>query len=173
MRDSAIGAYGATTLFLVLTARTNALTTLERRAAIPFLLLAPTLSRWSMVGTGPCAALRTVRRRIGSRHRRRHSPAAGRRDRDRGGGDVVHQRAVARDVLEATVLTAVDHAIEAARNRDVIAVSNDVGSGIVPDDPVGRQFRDLRGLANQRLGQAADCVVWLVAGLPIMLKGGP
>jgi adenosylcobinamide kinase/adenosylcobinamide-phosphate guanylyltransferase len=81
-------------------------------------------------------------------------------------------RAVARDVREATVLTAVDHAIEAARNRDVITVSNDVGGGIVPDDPVGRQFRDLQGLANQRLSQAADSVVWLVAGLPIMLKGG-
>jgi adenosylcobinamide-GDP ribazoletransferase len=53
MRDSAIGAYGATTLLLVVIARTNALTTLiERRAAIPFLLLAPTLSRWSMVGLG-------------------------------------------------------------------------------------------------------------------------
>jgi adenosylcobinamide kinase/adenosylcobinamide-phosphate guanylyltransferase len=52
----------------------------------------------------------------------------------------------------------------------VVAVSNEVGNGVVPPHPVARLFRDVQGLANQRLARAAGRVVWLVAGLPTILK---
>ncbi len=53
----------------------------------------------------------------------------------------------------------------------IVLVANEVGSGIVPDHPLGRRFRDLQGIANQRMAALADCVVLMVAGLPLALKG--
>jgi adenosylcobinamide kinase/adenosylcobinamide-phosphate guanylyltransferase len=52
----------------------------------------------------------------------------------------------------------------------VILVSNEVGSGIVPAYPLGRQYRDLLGEINQRIAAIADDVVLMVAGLPLPLK---
>jgi adenosylcobinamide kinase/adenosylcobinamide-phosphate guanylyltransferase len=53
----------------------------------------------------------------------------------------------------------------------VVLVSNEVGSGVVPPYPLGRQFRDLLGEINQRVAAVASDVVLLVAGLPLVLKG--
>lgn len=53
----------------------------------------------------------------------------------------------------------------------LIIVSNEVGMGIVPADPLARRFRDLSGMANQRMAEAADTVVLMVSGIPIFLKG--
>ena len=53
----------------------------------------------------------------------------------------------------------------------VILVSNEVGLGIVPDTPLGRQFRDAQGHLNQRLAQACAHVEFVAAGLSIRLKG--
>lgn len=61
-------------------------------------------------------------------------------------------------------------ALRAAR-QSVIMVSNEVGMGIVPDNELGRIFRDLAGWLNQALAAEADTVVFLVAGLPMVLKG--
>jgi len=84
---------------------------------------------------------------------------------------------------EKLILAEVDELIEAVRLRaekaiargaagEVIIVSNDVGGGLVPEHPVARAFRDLQGFANQRLAQAADTVVFVIAGLPLRLKPG-
>jgi adenosylcobinamide kinase/adenosylcobinamide-phosphate guanylyltransferase len=54
----------------------------------------------------------------------------------------------------------------------VIFVTNEVGSGIVPDNALARQFRDLSGWANQRIAQLADEVVLMVAGIPLIAKEG-
>jgi adenosylcobinamide kinase/adenosylcobinamide-phosphate guanylyltransferase len=54
----------------------------------------------------------------------------------------------------------------------VILVSNEVGSGIVPENRLARQFRDLMGIVNQRIAACADEVVWTVAGIPVTIKGG-
>lgn len=51
-----------------------------------------------------------------------------------------------------------------------IAVSNEVGLGLVPPTPLGRRYRDLLGRVNQRLAARADRVYLLVAGLPVELK---
>jgi adenosylcobinamide kinase/adenosylcobinamide-phosphate guanylyltransferase len=58
-----------------------------------------------------------------------------------------------------------------ATPTDIILVSNEVGMGIVPDSELGREFRDLQGWLNQDVATVADTVVFIAAGLPLMLKG--
>jgi adenosylcobinamide kinase/adenosylcobinamide-phosphate guanylyltransferase len=53
----------------------------------------------------------------------------------------------------------------------VALVANEVGCGIVPEHPLGRRFRDLQGMLNQRMAAKADRVVLMVAGLPLAVKG--
>lgn len=55
----------------------------------------------------------------------------------------------------------------------VILVSNEVGLGIVPDNAMARTFRDLAGSAHQRIAEICDDVYFVVAGLPMTLKGEP
>jgi adenosylcobinamide kinase/adenosylcobinamide-phosphate guanylyltransferase len=50
---------------------------------------------------------------------------------------------------------------------DWIAVTNEVGLGLVPPYPLGRLYRDLLGWANQRLAAAATQVFWMAAGIPV------
>ncbi len=57
-----------------------------------------------------------------------------------------------------------------AAGVELIVVSNEVGMGIVPENELGRAFRDLLGAANQKLAAAADEVFWLIAGLPMEVK---
>lgn len=53
----------------------------------------------------------------------------------------------------------------------VLAISNEVGQGIVPDNALARRFRDEAGWMNQALAAAADRAVLVSAGLPLVLKG--
>jgi adenosylcobinamide kinase/adenosylcobinamide-phosphate guanylyltransferase len=57
-------------------------------------------------------------------------------------------------------------------NFNIVFVSNEVGWGIVPDNLLARKFRDLAGWTNQRIAQAADEVVLMVAGVPMIVKKG-
>ncbi len=52
-----------------------------------------------------------------------------------------------------------------------IIVSNEVSLGLVPPNPLGRAYRDILGLANQMLAKHAEEVYFMVAGIPIPLKG--
>ena len=58
----------------------------------------------------------------------------------------------------------------AARPGRALVVTNEVGSGVVPPTPLGRDFRDLLGLVNQAMVQAADDAYLVVAGrlLPLI-----
>ena len=53
----------------------------------------------------------------------------------------------------------------------LIMVSNEVGMGVVPENPLARSFRDLAGEANELLAKAADKVYVMFSGLPLKLKG--
>jgi len=53
----------------------------------------------------------------------------------------------------------------------LILVSNEVGLGLVPDTPLGRAFRDAQGRLNQAIAAMAQRVVFVAAGLPLVLKG--
>jgi adenosylcobinamide kinase/adenosylcobinamide-phosphate guanylyltransferase len=61
---------------------------------------------------------------------------------------------------------------ESARAAAVIIVTNEVGSGVVPDNALARRFRDCAGRANQLIAQAADEVYYLVSGIPMRIKPG-
>jgi adenosylcobinamide kinase/adenosylcobinamide-phosphate guanylyltransferase len=51
-----------------------------------------------------------------------------------------------------------------------VVVSNEVGYGLVPENALGRLYRDLLGKANQKVAARADEVYLLVAGLPLKVK---
>jgi adenosylcobinamide kinase/adenosylcobinamide-phosphate guanylyltransferase len=52
----------------------------------------------------------------------------------------------------------------------VVLVANEVGMGLVPETPLGRRFRDAAGHLNQAVAAVADRVIFVAAGLPLMLK---
>jgi len=53
----------------------------------------------------------------------------------------------------------------------IVLISNEVGTGIVPENRLARQFRDIVGWVNQSVAACADRVVWMVAGIPVKIKG--
>ncbi|MFT8417973.1 MAG: bifunctional adenosylcobinamide kinase/adenosylcobinamide-phosphate guanylyltransferase [Acetobacter sp.] len=57
-----------------------------------------------------------------------------------------------------------------ARTAPTVLVGNEVGLGIVPQSPLGRRFRDEAGLLHQRLAACVGKVVFVAAGLPLVLK---
>ncbi len=66
----------------------------------------------------------------------------------------------------AALLSAIDRS--PAR---IVTVTNEVGSGIVPENALARRFRDAQGRLNQQLAAQADLAVLVAAGLPLVLKG--
>ncbi len=54
----------------------------------------------------------------------------------------------------------------------LICITNEVGAGIVPETPLGREFRDLAGEINQRVAERFDEVILTVSGIPIKIKPG-
>ena len=76
------------------------------------------------------------------------------------------------EATQAHVLDAVDGLLRWQEGASVslIVVSNEVGTGLVPPSPLGRLYRDVLGLANQRVAARAQKVYYLVAGLALELK---
>jgi adenosyl cobinamide kinase/adenosyl cobinamide phosphate guanylyltransferase len=76
------------------------------------------------------------------------------------------------DAVARRVTGALDDLLAALRETGstLIAVSNEVGLGVVPEYPIARLYRDELGRANRRLAEAADEVYLLVAGIPLELK---
>lgn len=73
---------------------------------------------------------------------------------------------------DAEVRTAIDRLVEAfdAAENPVIVITNEVGSGIVPENALARRFRDLAGISSQRMARVARRVVLLCAGIPLEVK---
>ncbi len=61
-------------------------------------------------------------------------------------------------------------AASAASPAHVIAVTNEVGCGVVPDNALARRFRDLAGWVNQKAVANAEQAWWMVFGCPLRLK---
>ena len=57
-----------------------------------------------------------------------------------------------------------------ASHAELIVVSNEVGMGIVPDNELGRAYRDLLGAVNRKIAAEADEVYFMVAGIPMEIK---
>jgi adenosylcobinamide kinase / adenosylcobinamide-phosphate guanylyltransferase len=83
-----------------------------------------------------------------------------------------HRAATEPRHLEDGIQAQLRRIADAARSCHIILVSNEVGSGTVPESPVARAFRDLQGFLNQWVAEAADEAILVVAGLPLFLKGG-
>jgi adenosylcobinamide kinase / adenosylcobinamide-phosphate guanylyltransferase len=68
-----------------------------------------------------------------------------------------------------------DTLVQALRSADqpIVAVSNEVGLGLVPDNALARRFRDEQGRLNAEIAAIADHVVLMAAGLPLVLKDTP
>jgi adenosylcobinamide kinase/adenosylcobinamide-phosphate guanylyltransferase len=58
----------------------------------------------------------------------------------------------------------------ASSPSSLFIIANEVGLGIVPDNPLARSFRDLAGFLNQRVAGAADEAYLMAAGIPLKIK---
>jgi adenosylcobinamide kinase / adenosylcobinamide-phosphate guanylyltransferase len=67
----------------------------------------------------------------------------------------------------------IDEFIEALKNAscNLVLVTNEVGMGIVPDNQLSRQYRDFIGMVNRRIAEAAQDVILMVSGIPVVIKG--
>jgi adenosylcobinamide kinase/adenosylcobinamide-phosphate guanylyltransferase len=73
---------------------------------------------------------------------------------------------------EKQVLSEIYKLISSIKKLDAIfiIVSNEVGTGLVPETKLGRIYRDLLGKANQMIAQHANEVYFMIAGLPVKIK---
>jgi adenosylcobinamide kinase/adenosylcobinamide-phosphate guanylyltransferase len=77
--------------------------------------------------------------------------------------------------MEADILTAEARTIDEIEalltvDANVVLVSNEIGMGLVPENPLGRQFRDALGRVNQHAAARCAEVYLVVAGLSLPLK---
>jgi adenosylcobinamide kinase / adenosylcobinamide-phosphate guanylyltransferase len=76
-------------------------------------------------------------------------------------------------ITEIDVHNRCEEILHAGRRRKgtVIFVTNEIGMGIVPDNALTRQYRDLAGRCNQTMAAGADTVTLVCCGIPLQLKG--
>jgi adenosylcobinamide kinase/adenosylcobinamide-phosphate guanylyltransferase len=86
---------------------------------------------------------------------------------------ILAMEAESQTAIETAVNAEIDALVSARSKLDVplVVISNEVGLGLVPANSLGRLYRDVLGRANQRLAALADRVVFMVAGLPVVVKG--
>jgi adenosylcobinamide kinase/adenosylcobinamide-phosphate guanylyltransferase len=74
-------------------------------------------------------------------------------------------------VIEELIDGLIDSIMTLKDRIAVYIVSNEVGMGIVPDNPLSRTFRDLAGRLNQKVATFSDEVYLVMSGLPLKIKG--
>ena len=84
-------------------------------------------------------------------------------------GNLYHHFEDAEEKVRRQVDAFVDHLDRPV--CDLILVTNEVGWGIVPENPLARSFRDMAGYINRRVAAKAACVYLLCCGIPLTLKG--
>mgnify|MGYP003621119414 CR=1 FL=1 len=74
--------------------------------------------------------------------------------------------------IERTVFSEVSKILDFNKsyNGDIIIVANEVGMGLVPENPLGRYFRDIAGSMNQIIAGEADEAYLVVSGIPVKIK---
>jgi len=78
------------------------------------------------------------------------------------------------DESDDKVFEKIEELVEACKKSltIIIAISNETGSGIMPDNHLSRRFSDLAGMMNQKMAAAAGQVILTVSGIPMTIKGG-
>jgi adenosylcobinamide kinase/adenosylcobinamide-phosphate guanylyltransferase len=73
---------------------------------------------------------------------------------------------------ETAKFTEIENFEKTLRNArcDIIIVTNEIGMGIIPHNALARKFSDIAGSLNQRVAQVSDTVVFMVSGIPMILK---
>lgn len=74
---------------------------------------------------------------------------------------------------EEQIIFRTENLIEGMKKADqsIVVVSNEVGSGIVPENKIARMYRDIAGIVNQKMAVCSNTVVLTVAGIPHVIKG--
>jgi adenosylcobinamide kinase/adenosylcobinamide-phosphate guanylyltransferase len=77
------------------------------------------------------------------------------------------------DVSEEKIMQEVSAVLRSYKNGSCsyILISGELGLGVVPENPMGRLFRDIHGRMNQEIAQEADKVFLMIAGIPLEIKG--
>ena len=70
------------------------------------------------------------------------------------------------------ILEQIDKLIDSSRRSQstILFVTNEVGMGIVPDNALARQYRDIAGMVNQKMAACADEVYLVISGIPVEIK---
>ncbi len=77
-----------------------------------------------------------------------------------------------KDMDENQIFEKLDDFIGAIKKSEssIVIVSNEVGTGIVPENSMARKFRDIAGYANQKIAAISDQVIVTMAGIPVEIK---
>lgn len=74
-------------------------------------------------------------------------------------------------LYEMKNLTSAFNELEIKNNTKIVVITNEIGSGIVPENKLGREFRDIAGRVNQYLAKEANEVYVVISGIPVKIKG--
>uniref|UniRef100_A0A7C4RSZ9 Adenosylcobinamide kinase n=1 Tax=Desulfatirhabdium butyrativorans TaxID=340467 RepID=A0A7C4RSZ9_9BACT len=151
------------------------------------LRLAETLSERNRVFIATCRPMDEEMRQRVAKHQRERDPSWRVVEDVSDLGEAIRQAACPDGVVLVDCLTlwaadllwsgsdmeaALDRLMEGMRasSGPVVLVSGEVGLGMVPENAMARAYRDAVGLINQRVAALADRVVWMVAGIPVVIQ---
>lgn len=76
------------------------------------------------------------------------------------------------NAIEAYIMKEIEKAVKVLKslNSKVVLITNEIGAGIVPENKMSREFRDIAGRVNQYLGKECEEVYLAVCGIPVKIK---